>query len=86
MAMTNMMVMISGVIFQPLSGYLLNLTNHTAGVAHDVADFQFAFIYVPVAIIATLFVGLRTNETYSESLNTENDLNSTASTSEVVEA
>jgi hypothetical protein len=62
--MTNMIVMVSGIIFQPLSGYLLNLTNHTAGIIHDTADFQFAFCYVPVAIIATLFVSMITKETY----------------------
>ena len=69
MAMTNMMVMISGVIFQPLSGYLLNLTNNVAGTEHLVGDFQFAFVYVPLAIIMTFFVSIRTKETYTDMVN-----------------
>ena len=63
MALTNMMVMISGIIFQPLTGYLLNITDSNA-LSHSASDFQFAFSYIPFAIILTLAVALLTQETY----------------------
>ena len=63
MALTNMMVMISGIIFQPLTGYLLNITDSNA-LSHSANDFQFAFSYIPFAIILTLAVALLTQETY----------------------
>lgn len=63
MALTNMMVMISGIIFQPLTGYLLNITDSNA-LSHSPSDFQFAFSYIPFTIILTLAVAMFTQETY----------------------
>ena len=59
----DQMVMISGIIFQPLTGYLLNITDSNA-LSHSASDFQFAFSYIPFAIILTLAVALLTQETY----------------------
>ena len=66
MAITNMMVMVSGIIFQPLTGYLLNLTNDASMSQHTTGDFQFAFAYIPVAIFMTIVVTLFTKETYQK--------------------
>ena len=66
LALTNMLVMISGIIFQPFTGYLLN-TTQIGDSMHIAGDFQFALGYIPVAIISTLFVALMTKETYQRS-------------------
>ena len=66
LALTNMLVMISGIIFQPFTGYLLNTTQIGDSV-HIASDFQFALGYIPLAIISTLFVALITKETYKRS-------------------
>ena len=63
LALTNMLVMISGIIFQPLTGYLLNMTHEINGI-HQAADFQFALGYIPLAIISTLLVAYTTKETF----------------------
>ncbi len=63
LALTNMLVMISGIIFQPLTGYLLNMTHEINGI-HQAADFQFALGYIPFAIISTLLVAYTTKETF----------------------
>lgn len=63
LALTNMLVMISGIIFQPLTGYLLN-TTQIGEATHVAGDFQYALGYIPLAIISTLFVALMTNETF----------------------
>ena len=65
LALTNMLVMISGIIFQPLTGYLLN-TTQIGEATHVAGDFQYALGYIPLAIISTLFVALMTNETFRQ--------------------
>lgn len=71
MAITNMMVMVSGIIFQPLTGYLLNLTSDASVTQHTTGDFQFAFAYIPVTILMTIVVTLFTKETYQKQSSEE---------------
>ena len=62
---TNMTIMVAGVFFQPLTGFLLNQTNTIGGV-HSCADFQYALCYIPFLIITTTLIAFTTRETYQE--------------------
>ena len=63
-AMTNMIVMVSGIIFQPLTGYLLNMTSNDMLTTHSMQDYHFAFAYVPVTVLAAFVVAMITKETH----------------------
>lgn len=63
-AMTNMIVMVSGIIFQPLTGFLLNMTNSAVIATHSIEDYHFAFAYVPVMVLSAFFVAMVTKETH----------------------
>ena len=60
----NMVVMCSGVIFQPLVGYLLNYTSRDHQPDFTVADFQFALIPVMGGLLVGLVIWIWIKETY----------------------
>lgn len=65
---TNMTIMVAGVLFQPLTGFLLNQTATSNGV-HTGADFQYALSYIPFMIALSTWIAFTTNETYKAAEN-----------------
>lgn len=71
---TNMIVMLSGVIFEPLVGFLLD--SHAQGsteplkkAAHfSLSDFRFALLPIPLCLFAALVILYFIKETYPRSL------------------
>jgi MFS family permease len=71
-AVTNMLIMIGGVIFQPVVGKLLDF--HTSGALgadglpiYTAGDYTFALSVVPVGVALGIFLSLFLKETYCES-------------------
>lgn len=74
-AITNMMIMSGGAIFQPLVGRLLDWhTNSPIGSnglpTYTSADYTFALSVIPLGIIISLFLSLFLKETYCETKST----------------
>lgn len=67
----SLVIMSSGVIFQPLFGWLLERDwNHTTthGVSiYSVQDFNNAMIIMPMAFVLSIFIALSIKETYCQS-------------------
>lgn len=66
-ATTNFLIMLGGVIFQPVVGLLL--TWHANGVANGVkvyshADYMFALSVIPIGLVISAFLTLLIKETY----------------------
>lgn len=56
---TNMIVMMSGVIFEPLVGYFLDLSATKTGSAlgsYAVADYRFAFLSLPLTLLIAFII------------------------------
>ena len=60
---TNMTIMVAGVLFQPLTGFLLNQTTAINNI-HSCADFQYALSYIPFVIVTSSVIAFTTKETY----------------------
>ena len=60
-AVINMIVMLGGLIFQPLVGFLLDFhTDKTAitdVVVHTVSDYQRALLVLPLSLIGVMIIG-----------------------------
>jgi hypothetical protein len=60
MAMTNMLVMLGGVIFQPLLGWFLELASgkHVKGdlSVYTGRDFQHALVILPIMLLLTFII------------------------------
>ena len=64
----NTVVMLSGVLFLPLVGYLLDF-NHPEKAVHDMDsyslfDFKFALTTIPLSILLAFFLSIKIQETY----------------------
>lgn len=73
MALTNMLVMIGGVIFQPLVGVLLDYKAKTQSMAllshtYSIATYQFALALIPMMAIVALILLCVLRETFARSL------------------
>src|SRR3990167_3605430 len=71
-AVTNMLIMAVGVIFQPVVGKLLDFhTSHPAGVdslpVYSGGDYTFAMSVVPIGVAIGIFLSFFLKETYCES-------------------
>jgi MFS family permease len=68
LAIVNMLVMMGGVLFQPLTGYFLDLTwtgSLVDGVRHYTAEsYKIALISLPIAFVLAFLLSLFMNETY----------------------
>ena len=73
-AVTNMLVMLGGVIFQPAVGILLDLkwTNNPASAAgvFSNTDFKYALAVIPIALIVAAVIPIFQKETYCKQVNT----------------
>ncbi|MEC8882178.1 MAG: MFS transporter [Pseudomonadota bacterium] len=67
---TNMTIMVAGVLFQPLTGFLLNQTTAINNI-HSGADFQYALSYIPFVIAISSVIAFTTKETYRAEENEE---------------
>jgi len=67
-ALTNLFVMLSGAIFQPLIGYMLDKHRHGALVKnlhyYNLADYQFALSILPIGLIVASLLSLLLRETH----------------------
>lgn len=77
-AVTNMLIMAGGAIFQPVVGKLLDLhTSNTAGadglITYSSADYTFALSVVPIGVALGIFLSLFLKETHCESVATAED-------------
>ena len=65
LAITNLLIMLGGVIFQPIIGYLLDKHAATAmsGRIFSSSDFQYALSILPVAFLVTTLLSLFLRET-----------------------
>jgi MFS family permease len=75
-AVTNMLIMTGGAIFQPVVGKLLDLhTNSPLGVdglpIYTSADYTFALSVIPLGVALGIFLSLFLKETYCESQTSE---------------
>lgn len=75
-AVTNMLIMAGGAIFQPVVGKLLYLhTNSPLGIdglpTYTAADYTFALSVIPIGVALGIFLSLFLKETYCESQVTE---------------
>lgn len=71
-AVTNMLIMAGGAVFQPVVGKLLDLhTAHNIGVdglpIYSASDYTFALSVVPLGVAIGIFLSLFLKETYCES-------------------
>lgn len=75
MALTNMLVMIGGVVFQPVIGVLLD--SHWNGVKvngvpiYTVSDYKYALMVLPIGLVLSALLMLLMRETHAGSLTTE---------------
>jgi MFS family permease len=71
-ATTNFMIMMGGVIFQPVVGILLNWHWNTHGTlseglrTYSASDYQFALSIIPIGLALSIFFTLLTKETYCQ--------------------
>ena len=77
-AITNMLIMVGGMIFQPLVGTLLDLhTHHAIGAdglpIYTAGDYTFALSIIPIGVMASLFLSLLLKETYCTSTVSQED-------------
>lgn len=77
-AVTNMLIMAGGAIFQPVVGKLLDLhTTSTLGVnglpIYTASDYTFALSVIPIGVAFGIFLSLFLKETYCESQATEEE-------------
>ncbi|HEX4045740.1 MAG TPA: MFS transporter [Gammaproteobacteria bacterium] len=77
-AVTNMLIMAGGAIFQPVVGKLLDLhTTSPIGLdglpAYSGADYTFALSVIPLGVALGIFLSLFLKETYCESQASEED-------------
>lgn len=65
-AFTNTLIMLGGVVFQPVVGYLLQYhAGHVAGhAAYSVADFTYALSIVPLGMVAAVILLFFVKETH----------------------
>lgn len=77
-AVTNMLIMVGGAIFQPVVGKLLDY--HTAGIVgtdglplYSASDYTFALSVVPIGVALGIFLSLFLKETHCESQAREED-------------
>jgi sugar phosphate permease len=77
-AVTNMLIMTGGVIFQPVVGKLLDL--HTSGIiganglpVYSSSDYTFALSVVPIGVALGIFLSIFLKETHCESVAAESD-------------
>lgn len=65
---TNMVVMLSGVIFEPVVGWLLDFSKQQRGgmeaLMYTETDFRLAFICIPASIMVAFFLMRQVKETY----------------------
>ena len=59
----NMICMMSGMIFQPLVGYLLDINGSPDGV-HSLIDYQYALTVVPICMAVALLITFKMKELY----------------------
>lgn len=88
-AITNMLIMAGGAIFQPLVGKLLDL--HAEGAVnaqglpiYNASDYLFALSVIPIGVAIGIFLSLFLKETYCECQAKESDENVLASSLEEV--
>lgn len=77
-AVTNMLIMAGGAIFQPVVGELLDLhTSSPVGVnglpVYTASDYTFALSVIPLGVALGIFLSLFVKETYCESQAKESD-------------
>jgi sugar phosphate permease len=77
-AVTNMLIMMGGAIFQPVVGKLLDLhSTGTVGVGgatvYSAGDYTFALSVVPIGVALGILLSLFLKETHCESQSTEED-------------
>jgi sugar phosphate permease len=77
-AVTNMLIMMGGVIFQPIVGKLLDMhTNSPIGAnglpVYSSADYTFALSVIPIGVALGIFLSIFLKETYCESQAKEKD-------------
>jgi MFS family permease len=69
-AVTNMLIMAGGAIFQPVVGQLLDLHSNTIGQnglpVYSPADYTFALSVIPIGVSLGIFLSLFLKETYCE--------------------
>lgn len=75
-AVTNMLIMIGGAVFQPVVGKLLDLhTTSTIGTdglpIYTASDYTFALSVIPIGVAIGIFLSLFLKETYCESQMSE---------------
>ncbi len=77
-AVTNMLIMVGGVIFQPLVGKLLDL--HASGAVgadglrlYTASDYTFALSVIPIGVALGIFLSIFLRETYCESVIEEKE-------------
>jgi hypothetical protein len=67
LALTNMFVMAGGMIFQPLLGRILDMSNPDVAAggaeAFTVGDYQLALSILPIGLLITVFVSFLLKET-----------------------
>ncbi|MBV9575745.1 MAG: MFS transporter [Gammaproteobacteria bacterium] len=77
-AVTNMLIMAGGAIFQPVVGKLLDLHTTSSLAANGLpiytaSDYTFALSVIPLGVALGIFLSLFLKETYCESQATEED-------------
>ena len=77
-AVTNMLIMMGGMIFQPVVGILLDMHTTSPVGANGLAvysssDYTYALSVVPVGVALGIFLSIFLKETYCESQATEED-------------
>lgn len=63
----NCLVMLGGMVLQPLAGVLLTVVHNTVGDGvgiHTVLDYQLAFLLIPVGYVASMVVAYVTKDSY----------------------
>jgi MFS family permease len=70
--LVNMAVVASGLIFQPLIGFLLNtfknvgIQSASDGIAYSLTDFRYSLTAIPVIFIVSLLILFFMKETYTD--------------------
>ena len=62
----NTFCMLSGIIFQPLVGHILDLLGH-GGEGHSILEYQYALSVVPIAVLLALLMTFLMKELYPKS-------------------
>lgn len=79
-AVTNMLIMLGGAVFQPVVGKLLDF--HSAGAvnadglpSYTASDYTFALSVIPIGVALGIFLSIFLKETYCQSQATEEEEN-----------